>query len=692
MVTTHHVKSVNEARPQQGLRSVQLAWLLAITIALTTVLVFLPVRHFGYVNYDDGDYVKGNREVQQGLTAHSLYWAFTTGHAANWHPLTWISHMLDFAMFGDNFGLHHMTNLVLHVGNAVLLFLLVRKWTGATWRSAFIAAIFALHPMHVESVAWLSERKDVLSGLFWILTLFFYARFSFKRKAAGNGAHFDYLIALVMFSLGLMSKPMLVTLPCVLILLDFWPLGRFENSERSISRFRNSEIARLLIEKIPFFGLAFLSSAVTFYVQRKGGAVASIETLSFGARLANAMVSYLRYTKKLFWPTDLAVLYPHPGHWPTVLVAVSVVFVVAVIVLAVSQWRRRPYLLVGSLWFFGSLVPVIGLVQVGIQSMADRYMYIPAIGFSIALTWWLVEVSSRWSFLSKTTGAMGILTVVACVPITRIQLGFWRDSEALFGRTVAVTKDNYLAWNNLGFSLPKSRAKEAIECYRRSVAIKSDYVDALNNLGHALAEQGDVREALPLYERALKQDPKHADVNNNYGNALAEIGQVDAAIGYYLVALKSNTNHADAHNNLGIAMAMRGNMESAMFHLKRAVELDPGKASAHSNLGNAYAVQHKLEEATTQYREALRLKPDEAQVHNNLGNVLSEQQKYSEAIEHYKLALQLNANNPEAHYNLSLALIHDRQNDEAVDHLKQALQLRRNYPEAQRQLNHLTRQ
>ncbi|MDB6025374.1 MAG: Tetratricopeptide 2 repeat protein [Verrucomicrobiales bacterium] len=691
MAITRSDIGLNQTSPsaQPGVRSPWLTILLAVALAVITILVFLPVRGFDYVNYDDGDYVMGNREVQGGLTAHSIAWAFTTGHAANWHPITWLSHMLDFQLFGNKPGLHHLTSLLFHAANAVLLFFVMRRLTGTQWRSAFVAAIFALHPVHVESVAWLSERKDVLSGFFWMLTMLFYARYAEGKKTEKTNYIVNYVVCLICFALGLMSKPMLVTLPCVLLLLDFWPLNRFEMTEGRLPKLRDRTNALLLLEKVPFLMLAIASSAVTFLVQQKGGAVASMASLSFADRLFNALVSYLRYTQKILWPNDLAVLYPHPGSWPVWRVSVAIFFIIAALAIAFWQMRKQPFLLVGTLWFFGTLVPVIGIVQVGIQSMADRYTYIPSIGFSIAVTWAVVYFASRFSIGNKVLSVVGVALVAACVAVTSVQIGYWRNSETLFKRTISVTDKNYLAWNNLGFSLSKTRSSEAMQCYRESIKINPAYADALNNLGHALAEQGKVLEALPLYEAALKQQPKNADVNNNYGNALAESGKVDEGIKYYLIALAANPNHADAHNNYGIALAMHGKLDEAVLELQKAVELDPDKASAHSNLGNAFAVQHKLDRATAHYLQAIRLKPDEAQVHNNLGNVLSEQTKYSEAIEQYELALKLNTKNPEAHYNLGLALLHVAKSDEAIAHFRQAVQLRPNYPEAQRQLTAL---
>jgi tetratricopeptide (TPR) repeat protein len=661
--------------------------IIGAVLLLLTLAVFFQVRTFGYVNYDDGDYVMSNRHVQEGLTGEQIKWAFTTGHAANWHPLTWMSHMLDFQLFGKNPGLHHLTSLGLHLLNVVSLLVLLYQMTGNVWRSAFVTAMFALHPVHVESVAWLSERKDVLSGLFWFLTMLAYVRY--VRSKSNSGLWYGF--ALAAFALGLMAKPMLVTLPCVLLLIDLWPLQRLPLDAEGRPRLISRRTGLLILEKLPFLGLAMASSVATFLVQRKGGAVATMESFSLGSRMLNCFVSYVRYAGKIFWPTDLAVLYPLPPAWPIWLVILGISFTLVILALSISWWRSKPYFTVGMLWFFGTLVPVIGLVQVGIQSMADRYTYIPSIGFTLAVMWLLCDlvgrvVSGRWIMAS-----LGVLAVVGCLPLTYRQTQYWADSEALFRRTVTVTDRNYLAWNNLGFSLPKSKSEEAIECYRKSIEINPVYTDALNNLGHALAEKGKFQEALPFYQRALQQEPKHADVNNNFGNALSELGQPDQAIHFYQIALATNPDHADAHNNLGIALAMQGKLDEAMPHLLRAIALDPGKASAHSNLGNAYAVQHKLSEAMAQYQEALRLKADEPQVHNNLANVLSELGRFEEALEHYRLALQYNAQNPEAHYNLALALLKLGRLPDAVTHLQQALQLRPNYAEARRQLDALAK-
>jgi protein O-mannosyl-transferase len=672
-------------------------WFVCLLLAVATLSVYWPVARHDFVNYDDGDYVTGNLHVQSGLNWENVLWAFGTGHASNWHPLTWLSHMLDCQLFGMNPGAQHLVNLGFHIVNTLLCFLLLRHMTGAHGRSAVVAALFALHPLHVESVAWISERKDVLSTLFLLLTLWAYVCFvenrGERRRKKGERreeiasrsrlpSSIFYLLALLCFALGLMSKPMLVTLPFMLLLLDYWPLERFQFGVRS-SGFNT--LLRLLWEKLPFFALSAASCVVTFLAQRKGGAVST--SLSVAERLANALVSYVRYISKMFWPEKLSVLYPHPGHWPAWVVVGCAALLLALCVGVILLARTRRYLLVGWLWFVGGLVPVIGLIQVGIQSMADRYTYVPLIGLFVMVVWGLSDVLAHWRWRAQALASGASLALAACVLLTSRQIGYWRNSETLFQHAVAATDRNYLAYNNLGFYLSnRGEAAAAMENYRKSLEINPAYEDALNNMGYALAGQKKYTEAIGYYEAALRVRPNHTEVNNNLGNALSELGRLDEAIQHYQIALAQNPEHADAHNNFGIALAMQGKLDEAMVHFRAAIRYKPNYASAHSNLGNALAVQHKLDEAITEYQESLRLKPDEAQAHNNLGNALAEKGRLDEAIAHYQQALRLNADNPEAHYNLATALLRQGKREEALIHYGEAVRLKPDYAQAKEAL------
>lgn len=688
------------------------------------LLYWTTVRH-DFVNYDDGDYVTGNQHVQEGITWQGLLWAFTTGHASNWHPLTWISHMLDCQLFGLNPGLHHLVSVGFHMANTPLLFLVLRRITGQHWRSAFVAAIFGLHPLHVESVAWVSERKDVLSTFFLFLTLGAYvlyaeqkrgalqpaAKIAVSRTAKGKKrqepgiqisspswansalgpAWSFYVAALALFSFGLMSKPMLVTVPFLLLLLDYWPLQRIglptPNWNASFAGWRV-----LILEKVPFFALAVLSSIITFLVQREGGAVS--KALTIGQRLGNSVVSYVRYLYKAIWPNDLSVLYPHPAvlhplpwTWPAWLVALALVILGAITAFVSVQLRRRPYLAVGWFWFIGMLVPVIGIVQVGIQSMADRYTYVPLVGLTVAVAWGIAEAFSRGERPGPGMITCSALALLGCSLLAARQIGFWHDSDTLFSHAVEVHPDNYLAWNNLGFYRSNhGRPAEGMSCYQRSLEINPNYEDALNNMGFVLAGMKRHTEAIPYYERALRLKPHHVEVNNNLGNALSELGRIPEAMEHYQIALSQKPDHADAHNNLGIALAMQGRLTEAMPHFRDAIRYKKDYASAHSNLGNALAAEQKWDEAIAEYEQCLRLNPKDPQAHNNLANVLTSKGKLAEAIGHYETALTLNSNNPEAHFNLGMVLLQLGKQAEARAHFAEAVRLKPDYAQAQRQL------
>jgi len=720
-------KASAKASPSRvGISPAKLSWLICAFLALSTLIIFAPALTCDFVDYDDPGYIINNEHIQHGLTWDSIRWAFTTGDQSNWHPLTWLSHLLDMqlglAPFGVKAGGHHLTSLLLHAANAVLLFLILKGMTGAIWRSAFVAALFALHPLRVESVAWVSERKDVLSTFFWMLTVWAYARYvegkSLKFEVQGSKANehstfnvqhstFNYFLALIFFALGLMSKPMLVTLPCVLLLLDFWPLNRMFQVQCPMSKVeeqpRDTNVqpwpldfrlwTQLLLEKIPFFLLAIISSVITFKVQQQGGAVSSLAGLSIGARLSNTPISYVRYIGKMFWPAKLSILYPHPGVWPFWQVTLAVLFLAAITALAIWLVRSHSYLAVGWFWFIGMLVPAIGLVQVGIQSMADRYSYVPMIGLLIMLVWGLHEIFSKTQSGQWFLRIGGSLAVIGCGVVTNQQLKYWKNSEMLFGHAIAVTEKNYLACNNLGFYLSnKGQVERAMQYYRSSLQIDPNYEDAHHNLGHALAELGHYQEAIKEFRIALKIKPNLVEAHNNLGNALSNLGQIDEAIAEYKITLGLNPKHADAHNNFGIALAMRGKLDEAIEHFHKAIQYKPTDASAHSNLGNAFAAQNKLDEAIKEYDECLRLNPKDAQAYNNLGNVLSQQGKMDEAIPRYQLALRVKPENPEAHFNLGFCLAKQGRRDEAEKQYLEALRQQPNYAQAQQQLNLLRAQ
>jgi Flp pilus assembly protein TadD len=561
------------------------------------------VRHHDFVNFDDDDYVTANPVVLRGLTWHGVAWAFTTEHAVNWHPLTWLSHMLDVQLYGLDAGAHHLTNLLFHIGNTLLLFGLLHRMTGALGRSAFVAGLFAVHPLHVESVAWVAERKDVLSTLFWMLTLWAYIEYV-KRPDLRQSSRRRYAAVLLFFALGLMAKQMLVTLPLVLLLLDFWPLGRVgigPNPAGGWAPARDgwATAGRLVWEKLPLLALAAASSIATFVIHQRGGAVIILSAIPLQLRIENALVSYVVYIGKMLWPAGLAVLYPYPQSLSAWSVAVAFVTLTGISVAVIWAAPRRPYLPVGWFWYLGTLVPVIGLIQVGDQAIADRYTYIPLIGLFIIVAWGVPDLLVRWPLrrvvLPKIAlPAAACLVILACAITARGQLEYWEDSTTLWTHTLAVTTRNNIAHNNLGATLAdQGKTDEAIAHYSEALRIKSDYADAHNNLGVALADQGKLDEAIAHYSEALRIKPGYSDAHSNLGIALADQGNLDEAIAQFTEALRINPDSAKAHNNLGVALASQGKLDEAIAQFTEALQVKPDYADARNNLELALARRGK---------------------------------------------------------------------------------------------------
>jgi tetratricopeptide (TPR) repeat protein len=569
--------------------------LVCLTLAGAVLAVYWQVGRFPFVKaWDDELYVTGNPVVQRGLTPAGVVWAFTTGHAANWHPLTWLSHMLDVDLFGLNAGGHHRMNLSLHALNTVLLFLVLQGLTGAAWRSGFVAALFAVHPLHVESVAWVAERKDLLCALFWILSLWAY------RRYAENRTHGWYSLVALFFLLGLLAKPMIVTLPFVLLLLDWWPLGRFEQEadgkgKRSKPDLRRM-MRRLVQEKIPLFVLALASIIATSVAQGKGGALVPLRVIPIGDRLANAAVSCIRYIGKAVWPSSISFFYPHPAYsgqatpWWLALGAAALVLVLTG--MAILRARRDPWLAVGWLWFLGMLVPVIGLIQVGDQAMADRYTYLPLIGLFIAVTWGVADVAKGWRFREPMAAVLAVATIAAYGAAARYQVTFWQSETALYERSLAVTHGNYLAHNNLGNILERGgRFQESETHYREAIRIDPTFAKAHNNLGLILVRQGRPDEALSHFKEALKADPNYVNAKFNMGNAILQMGRYEEALAQYRDVLRADPGNAKAHNNAGTALMNEGKVEEALIHFREAVNLEPEYAMARRNLERALLIR-----------------------------------------------------------------------------------------------------
>ncbi|MBI4559620.1 MAG: tetratricopeptide repeat protein [Candidatus Hydrogenedentes bacterium] len=595
------------------------AVLCAFLVALTLV-AYSQVSRLGFVNFDDDEYVTDNSHVQAGLTPANVWWAFTTGTNSNWHPLTWLSHMLDVSLFGLNPVGHHFTSLVLHLVNTALLYWLLRRMTGERGLSAVVAALFAVHPLHVESVAWVAERKDVLSTMFWFLTTLAYVRYVEKPDWGRYG------VVVGLFALGLMAKPMLVTLPFTLLLLDYWPLQRVVAITPAAEGGRYRNFGHLIIEKIPLFVLAAASCVITYLVQRGGGAMTSSTNIALPTRVGNAVVAYANYLGKALWPHGLAAYYPHLGpelRWWMLIGPLLVLILTTALVL----WRRRaqPYLPVGWFWYLGALVPVIGLVQVGEQAMADRYTYVPVIGPFIMAVWGINDVLRR----SPRHRHWGVLlaapVLLAFSVVTWIQVGYWRDSETLFRHALAVTDRNHVAHTNLGeLLLTRDKNDEAIEHLRKAVEINPRNEVAWNNLGSGLLKTGQIDEAAVYLSRALEVRPNYFNAHCLLGMALTKQGRIAEATEHYVSAARLAPEDLRPHWMLQETAAdlMRDNKASeAVIPLRALVELRPNDAAVHFNLAMALERLGEAGGARQEYSEALRLKPDLREAKSGLERV-----------------------------------------------------------------------
>ena len=616
---------------------------LGICIFLTAVIwvVFGQTLEHEFVNYDDDVYVYENPEVARGLTFKGILWAFSHVHSCNWHPLTWISHMLDCQIYGLNAGGHHLTSILLHTATAVLLFLVLRRMSASLWRSAFVAAVFAVHPLRVESVAWVAERKDVLSGLFFMLTIGAYVRYVQKQPrvegresrapvpalgplARRRGAEtarlwtLDYYLVLLFFALGLMSKPMLVTLPFVLLLLDYWPLGRFssfkfQDSSSELPSTLNSQLLTLLLEKLPLFGLAVASGMVTIFAQT--GALSPLDRTPLSLRAGNALISYVAYLGQMFWPSGLAVLYPFAaGNVGVSRVMLSLVLLAGISTGAFVLRRQRPYLLTGWLWYLIMLVPVIGILQVGSQARADRYTYLPQIGLYVLLTWAVADLCAGWRHRRMVLGGGATTILIALIFCARGQTSYWRNSESLWTHTLACTSGNAFACNNLGVTLLRQgKVDEAIPHFQKALQINPDDTEAHNGLGSALFQKGKVDEAIPHFQKALQIKPDNAEACYNLGSALLQKGSVDEAIVQYQKALDIKPDYLEAQNNLAWVLAIapqasQRNGNKAVELARQANQLTGGENPIilHT-LAAAYAEAGRFPEAVETAQHALQL-------------------------------------------------------------------------------------
>ena len=687
--------------------------LLGTLLAGAVVAVYAQVGWHDFVAYDDPDYVTENAMVLRGLTLDGLRWAFTTGHMGHWHPLTWLSHMLDVQLFGLEPGPHHLVNVAFHLANSLLLFAFLARTTGATWPSFVVAALFGVHPLRVESVAWVAERKDVLSTFFWMLTMTSYVHW--VRTPSRQG----YAAILICLALGLMAKPMLVTLPFVLLLLDVWPLGRLGlpgSGQRSAAphsapradRPTTLSLRTAVFEKAPLFAVVAFFAIVAYVTQLGSGAVAAVGELPLWLRLANAALSYVRYLAMASWPTNLAILYPYDVALPPWQGAAAALFLAGVTALALRAATRHPYALVGWLWYLGTLVPVIGIVQIGDQALADRYTYVPLIGIFIALAWlgrnWVV----RREIPAPLVGVAIAVVIGAFSIATWRQLAHWQDGLALLSHTVQVTRANYVAHTNLGALLAaRGRTADGIEQLQLALRYKPDYATAVHNLALALWQQGHHEDAVAQYRAALEIDPGAATTRSNLGLALVLLGKAEEAVAELETAVRLDPLNVRAHNNLGVALRATGRTDEALEHFEEASRIRPDYGDPYNNVGGILSARGDAEAAETNFRTALRLSPDSVEANFNLGRLLHAQDRpqeaipylneavrldptdperrqvmagvllaagrFADAIEHYRAVLEIEPNRPGLHFHLALALTESGRAADAIPHFEAAL-------------------
>jgi len=653
-------------------------WLTAIiclSLGLVTACLYWPVHQHGFILLDDEDYLTGNPLVKMGITSESVHWAFTHCYAGNWHPLTWISHMLDCQWFGLDAGKHHLVNAAFHGLNALLLFLLLQRLTRTRWPSAFVAALFALHPLHVESVAWAAERKDVLSLFFFLLTLLAYTRFgeAAKRKPpVARGRWLWYGLALAGLALGLMSKSMLVTTPFVLLLLDFWPLERISPAPL---KSQTPAVRAVLLEKIPFLLLSALSCAMTVWAQSAGRAVGSFDNFPVGARIANSLTAYLTYLEKLFWPVNLSIFYPFPAELPVGRAVIAFVLLALITALAVRHVRRYPYLLVGWLWYLGTLVPVIGLVQVGSQALADRYTYLPLIGLFIMLAWGFNDLTARWKHQKIAAPLLAGLVLIACAALTARQISFWPSTKTLFAHAAAVDDQNYLAWTVLGDQLRlEGKLGLAVDDLNRAIRLRRNSEIPWHGLALALTAMNKLPEAEDAYQNALKLSPENTHLLSDYAQCLITLGRLDDATEQLKRAQEVNPILIEPRLLHIVILKKQGRLNDALNECRAILQLEPANANALIHLASICSVLGRPDQASIAYRQAVKADPANRQARIGLGLALIETHNLAAAQTEFTAVLQTDPQNAAALDGLGFALAMGGQSEAAKARFAQALE------------------
>ena len=636
--------SVPTCGPIQFKRDRTLVWLMSFALVVGTCAIYSAVRRYGFGSLDDSLYITNNPNVLAGWTWQSVWWAFTTDLAGYWVPLTWLSHIIDAQLFGYNAGPQHVINVLLHLLNTLLLFSILRRTTKELWQSFLVAGLFAVHPLHVESVAWIAERKDVLSTMFALFSVSAYINYVRDRSLK------HYIVTAALFALALLSKPSVVTLPFVFLLLDFWPLARVRLECGQIRVWR-----KLALEKVPLLGLAVVASVLTLSFHSSKNGLTSLSQIPLGIRLGNAIFSYVAYLRDTLWPANLAAFYPYEpvSAWQ---VGGAGLILVTVTVLVLYRAKKNPYLCFGWFWYLGTLFPMIGIVQAGMQARADRFTYLALTGVFIAVVWGIADAAGRWRYHRETFAIAGVLAIAAFTVAAHRQVGYWQSRSTLWEHALDSSADSHIARNVLGLSL---------------------------------MEQGKIDEAIINYRKALEFYPAYADTHNNLAIALARLGNLNEAEAEFREAIRLGNPRSDSFRNLGLALARQGRYEEALEQYSEALRMDPKDVASVTNSGDVLVQQGNVQEAVLRYSEALRIQPRFALAQNNLAFALASLRRYDEAILHYREALRIQPKMPEALNGLGVAFAQQGRYDDAAAQLTELLRINPNYPGARENLNQI---
>ncbi|HPL66811.1 MAG TPA: tetratricopeptide repeat protein [Smithellaceae bacterium] len=613
--------------------------ILCILLSIAVLSVYWQVQNFEFLNFDDHAYVSGRPEVLSGLTIDNIAWSFSTTEAGFWHPMTWLSLMLDYELYGLNAGGYHWTNLLLHLASTLLLFSFFLKTTGALWKSGLVAVLFALHPLHIESVAWIAERKDVLSGFFGMLTMVTYTYY------LGRPCLNRYFSVLFVFLLGLMSKPMLVTLPFVLLLLDFWPLKRlnFDNEHDGRHYSVSKKIKKIGLEKVPLLALSLIFSLLTYMAERDVGALSETGALPMIDRLINALVAYVVYLYKMIYPFDLAIFYPHPVAWPLWKGLLCSLLLVMITVMVFIHLKKRPYLFVGWFWYIGTLIPVIGLVQVGAHAFADRYTYIPLIGIFVVCVWGIADLAMHWQLRKESIIIVASLYILFIASVTHVQLGYWQTNEKLFRHAIEVTDNNFIAHGSLALALVANKQyDEANDHFKEALRIRPDYAPTYQFWGLSMLRQGKRDEAIQLFYRALEINPDFLEVRYRLIEILPEAKRFSETADQFRAILNKKPEDCPTRSKYAIMLVNNGQSKEAMVEFKKVVQLCPTYAGSRNNLGVILYRQGQLDEAIEHFREAIRLQPKFANAHHFLGRALQQKGMITAGQVHLLKAAEIN--------------------------------------------------